>query len=172
MGTTRKLAIKAYQETNLPAKVQKEAKPVVSGSFFGTSVAYAAAALSTISGAAAQNFTVLLPDERGQGDGIYRAPPVDVTALVVVGATSGAALLAVGTAYVLYRAFRTIGTGHQIAPLSDVVVLNNPGSEVPQIAIEMQAPAINPKTPAVLIGVKEAFVEEAPTTLTAGVLIS
>ena len=160
MGTTRKLAIKAYQEANPQPKVQKEAKSVVSGSFFGTSVAYAAAALSTLSGAAATNSTestmdFVAPTRFSHSD-------TSLTAPIIIGVATGAAIVGIAVAFVGYRMIRACGTGHQVAPLNDVIIANNPSNnplwEGSDVAIEMEAPGINPKTPVVLTGVKEAFI--------------
>ena len=158
MGTTRKLAIKAYQEAHPQPKVQKEVKSVVSGSFFGTSVAYAAAALSTISGAAAQNIT-LAPSTL---DFAATAAPQDLSPAIIIGVASGVAIVAVGAAFVGYRVIRACGTGHRVAPLNDVIIANNPANNPlwvgSDVAIELEAPGINPKAPVVLTGVKEAFI--------------
>ena len=155
MGTTRKLAIAAYQATHPQAN--KQTKPLVPGSFLGMGVALAA---SCITGASAQNDTNLGPGMTGGGY-VYTPPAatLDITAFAVLGAAAGVAIIVGCTALICHKAVNKFATGARIEPLSDVIVYNNPGYEVLGIAYEAQAPATNPRTPAALLGVKEGFVE-------------
>ena len=131
MGTTRKLAIQAYQSTHPEPK--KELRSVQApGQFFGMTVAFAA---SCIQGASADYST-------------ERDPKEDKNAFIAFGSVTVALIGIVALAALtqkMINLFNRLPVSHRIAPLV-------------QVELELHATTTNPKTPLALTGVREAFI--------------
>ena len=150
MGTTRKLAIKAFQETHPELKPKPVTRTCAPGQFLGMTVAFAA---SCITGASAQNGTnvtlgpPIIPDETGFGP---TNSPVDNVGFGPLIASMSGGLLVVIASFVGYRIAMHFASNARVEPLRDAVVISNPVVQSPEVVLEMKAPAINPTTPVAL----------------------
>ena len=140
MGTTRKLAIKAYRSTHPEPKPKRELRSVQApGSFLGLAVACAA---SCIGGASA--------DYRTERD-----PKEDKNAFIAFGTVTVALIGIMALAALtqkMINLFNRLPVSHRIAPMSNRIL------PLPQVEIELYATTTNPKTPLALTGVREAFI--------------